>query len=84
MNVIGTAGPTIFMTDDSASERGALRSVFPECRLLLCTFHVTKAVGDWLGRQSMATADREACHNLLKELMYCATATEFANTLYVD
>lgn len=71
------------MTDDSASERGALRSVFPQCKLLLCSFHVIKAVGEWLGRQTMSGSEKESCHGFLKQLMYCTTSTEFEQTLYV-
>ena len=34
-------GPAVMMTD--GAERDAIAEVWPECRLLLCTFHVLKA-----------------------------------------
>ena len=36
------------MTDDCQAERNALSAVWPEARLLLCTFHVLQAVWRWL------------------------------------
>lgn len=44
----GTKGPKIFMSDDSAAERSALHSVFPESILLLCIFHVLQATWRYL------------------------------------
>lgn len=44
----GRRGPVCVMTDDSRSERAALSAIWPEARLLLCTFHVLQAVWRWL------------------------------------
>ena len=44
----GSAGPQILMTDDSASERNALHSVWPDATRLLCVFHVLQATWRWL------------------------------------
>lgn len=33
------AGPTLFLTDELASQREALRKVWPNARQLLCLFH---------------------------------------------
>lgn len=40
--------PQIVMTDDSTAERNALRTIFPDARLLLCAFHVCQAFWRWL------------------------------------
>ena len=32
-------GPPIIMTDDSFTERNAIRTVWPDAQLLLCVFH---------------------------------------------
>lgn len=40
--------PDIVMTDDSTAERNALRTIFPNARLLLCAFHVCQAFWRWL------------------------------------
>lgn len=39
-----TYGPQLFMTDDSAAERNALKSVWPHATLLLCIFHVLQVL----------------------------------------
>lgn len=44
----GEGQPKIFMTDDSLAERKALKSVFPQSKLLLCLFHVLQAMWRWL------------------------------------
>ena len=36
--------PQLIMTDDADALRGALRIVFPQSRLLLCSFHVLQAI----------------------------------------
>jgi len=36
-------GPKVYMSDDSAAERGALCNVFPESKFLLCIFHILQA-----------------------------------------
>ena len=40
--------PSIFMTDDSESERQAIADVWPNSERLLCLFHVAQAVWRWL------------------------------------
>lgn len=42
------AFPAIFMTNDCAANRNALSKIFPQSKLLLCTFHVPQAVWRWL------------------------------------
>lgn len=36
------------MTDDSAAERSALKTLWPSSRLLLCSFHVLQKEWGWL------------------------------------
>lgn len=40
--------PKNFMTDNSAAEIEAIKSVWPESQNLLCIFHVLQAVWRWL------------------------------------
>lgn len=40
--------PQAFMTDNSASEKAALRTIWPEASQLLCHFHVAQAEWRWL------------------------------------
>lgn len=44
----GKSYPSVFMTDDSAAERNAIKTVFPDSALLLCSFHVMQTVWRWL------------------------------------
>ncbi|CAI6369766.1 unnamed protein product [Macrosiphum euphorbiae] len=44
----GNEVPIGFMTDDSAAERSALKTLWPSSRLLLCSFHVLQKEWGWL------------------------------------
>ena len=65
-------GPLIAMTDDSSAERNALRSVWSDTRLLLCTFHFLQRKWTWLhdGRNRIADKDRAFLINKTKCLVY--------------
>ena len=60
------------MTDDSSAERNALRSVWSDTRLLLCTFHFLQRKWTWLhdGRNRIADKDRAFLINKTKCLVY--------------
>lgn len=45
------------MTDDSAPEKKALKSVWPESLQLLCQFHVAQAEWRWLFSNSEVQKD---------------------------
>jgi hypothetical protein len=47
--------PKIFMTDDSAAEKSALRAVWPQSMQFLCHFHLAQAEWRWL------ISDKERC-----------------------
>ena len=53
-------GPSIIMTDDSSSERGALKTFWKRAYLLLCTFHFLQRKWTWLydGKNRITKADR--------------------------
>ena len=51
----GNGYPEIFMTDDSAAERGALQQEFPESTLLLCIFHFLQVIKMYTHRHSKYT-----------------------------
>ena len=66
------AGPSLFITDDSKAERGALRRAFPEATLLLCTFHLLQAVWRWLrcNEHGISKIDRQAFYAVVKDMLY--------------
>ncbi|XP_043199331.1 uncharacterized protein LOC122369031 [Amphibalanus amphitrite] len=79
----GRRGPLCFMTDDCQAERNALSAVWPEARLLLCTFHVLQAVWRWLhnGKHGIDKQHRQAIMALAKQLVYANNEAEIATTM---
>ena len=75
----GESGPENIITDDSDSERKSLASVWPQSRLLLCTFHVLQATWRWLWASQHRIELKERPHllKLLRGLMYASTENEF-------
>ncbi len=65
-------GPPIFMTDDSAAERNAIRTVWPNSQLLLCAFHFLQSNWTWLhdGSNQVNNADRKVLISAIKSLVY--------------
>ena len=75
----GSSGPENILTDDSEAERKSLASVWPQSRLLLCTFHVLQATWRWLwaSQHQIQLKDRPHLLKLLRGLMYAETEEEF-------
>lgn len=59
-------GPSLVMTDDSNTEKGALKSVWPSSKQLLCTFHFLQRRWTWLyeGKNCIQHQDRSTLLNL--------------------
>ena len=74
----GARGPLVAMSDDCAALRAALQKVFPECRQLLCSFHVLQAVWRWLcGRHSGVGLDhRQEALQRVRALLHAPTEQE--------
>ncbi|KAJ2952467.1 hypothetical protein O0L34_g6778 [Tuta absoluta] len=70
--------PKIAMTDDSSAERNALRTVFPNTRLLLCIFHVNQALWRWLwqSEHDVSKEDRQSVMKKFRIVMYADTMQE--------
>ncbi|KAF0683893.1 Uncharacterized protein FWK35_00034858, partial [Aphis craccivora] len=68
----GRGEPLVIMTDDSSAERNALKSVFPHSNLLLCIFHVLKAMWRWLwdSKHDIANQDRKHLMKLFRSIAY--------------
>lgn len=60
------------MTDDCSAERSALQDIFPEARLLLCTFHVCQALWRWLWdkEHNIDKADRPNIMGNFQKVLY--------------
>jgi len=71
----GTAGPAVFMTDDSAAERGALQDVFPDSTLLLCAFHILQAYWRflWDHKTGVKQQYRQQLFSILKAMLYASS-----------
>ena len=76
-------GPQVFMTDDCLAERNALSSAWPQSVLLLCIFHVLKAVWTWLwdSKHSIATSDRAVLINVFRQVLYAENESDLADRL---
>ena len=66
------SGPTLCMTDDCGTEKGALRSVWPNSIQLLCIFHFLQRRWTWLyeGKNKIQQQDCVTLINLVKTLVY--------------
>ncbi|XP_067951719.1 uncharacterized protein [Watersipora subatra] len=75
----GLVGPTLFMVDDSKAEHAAINTVFPESRVLLCTFHIQQAVWRWLwnSHNRIHLRDRNTCMELFRRLLYSDSESEY-------
>jgi hypothetical protein len=71
-------GPQVIMTDDSSTERAALSNVWPNARLLLCTFHFLQRRWTWLydAKNKILHEHRIQLMTKVKQLLYSTTETE--------
>ncbi len=62
--------PEVFMTDNSAAEKGALTIAWPNAKQLLCHFHVQQAEWDWLLKlkNGVETDQRKPLMNAFKKV----------------
>ena len=74
----GIMGPTMFITDDSEAERGALRAVWPNSVQLLCIFHYLQSWWTWLWdrKHGIDKEDRYPIMLLVRKLVYNSNETE--------
>ena len=76
-------GPQVFMTDDCLAERNALSCAWPHSVLLLCIFHVLKAVWAWLwdSKHNIAAPDRVLLINLFRQVLYAENEADLSDRL---
>ncbi|XP_065211061.1 uncharacterized protein LOC135839111 [Planococcus citri] len=74
----GKKTPAMILTDNSAAERSALRSVFPGAILLLCIFHILQAVWRylWKAENHVEKSDKNNLFNMFKKLLYSKTEAD--------
>ena len=78
-----SAGPQLFMTDDSDSLRNALRKTWPSAELLLCIFHILQAQWNWLweAKHGVEKHDRPILLNLFRNVLYAESEDDMSNQL---
>ena len=78
-------GPELFLTDEQASQREALRQVWPNARLLLCLFHYLQRWWRWLWerKQGVDLEDRKEIMQLIRILVYASSPLELSE-IYHD
>lgn len=78
-NAFGGQGyPKIFLTDNSAAEINALKSVWPKSTSLLCIFHVMQAVWRWLwdSKNNINKDHRTSMMQEFRQILYADTIEE--------
>ena len=72
-------GPVIFMTDDADGEINALKTVWPEAKLLLCVWHVLNAVWRWLwqAKHGITMKYRRILFKRYKSILYAKTEMDY-------
>ena len=73
--------PSLIMTDDSNTEKAALKAIWPKAVELLCTFHFLQRRWTWLfeGSNKIKHEDRSTLLNLVKKLVYAKTDEALQN-----
>ena len=68
-------GPTLFLTDELASQRETLRKVWSNARQLLCLFHYLQRWWKWLweAKQGVNIDDRKIIMEFVCKLVYAET-----------
>lgn len=75
----GKEGPSIVMTDATGTEITALKSVFPNAKMLLCVFHVLQTVFRWILKANEISESREkwqAIYSDVKRMVYSTDKKE--------
>ena len=69
------------MTDNADAEINALKTVWPESKLLLCVWHVLNAVWRWLwqGNHQIGKDDRPYLLKKFRSILYAKTEAEYDN-----
>lgn len=76
--------PDIFLTDNDLKERRPLSDAFPSSTLLLCQFHVMKAVWSWLcnKKHGIETTQRQELYFLFKRVLNSKSEDEAKNNYH--
>ncbi len=71
-------GPLVIITDNCSSERVPLHSVWPKTTVLLCMFHVLKAIWKWLydKKNNITMTDRQILLEEIKSVVYAETSEQ--------
>lgn len=75
--------PSVIVTDDDMVERNVLKKQWPNSVLLLCTFHVLKAVWKWLSlvKNNIEKADRQLLYTLFRNILLSKTQVKMEENL---
>jgi len=80
----GQGFPSVFLTDNDLKEREPLQHLFPQSRLLLCQFHMLKAVWAWLcdSKHGVSRDDRQEVYMAFKSALYAPTEQELCEKFH--
>jgi len=79
----GEAGPSLFLTDELATQREALGKVWPDSRQLLCLFHYLQRWWRWLweAKQGVNMDDRKDIMQFIRKLVYAETSEDLGRIM---
>lgn len=79
----GQEFPSVVMMDDAAAQKKAIRSIWPQSTILLCSFHVAQAYWRWLMKKEheVAITDRDNQMKLFQLAMYATDKADFASVI---
>jgi len=72
--IFGHGTPQVFLTDNDLKERQPLQKLFLHARLLLCQFHMLKAVWAWLC--DVSAGDRQEVYMAFKDVLLASNEME--------
>ena len=77
-------GPSLFMTDDDAAEKGALQEQWPDSTQLLCIFHFLQAMWRWLwdGKHEIKKDDRKHLMSYMQNMVFAESKDQLED-IYV-
>jgi hypothetical protein len=75
----GKVSPISFRIDDSRAEYNAVKRIWPDSKIYLCTFHVLQSVWRWLweSKNKISKEDRQELMFLFRQMLYAPNEIEF-------
>ncbi|KAF0706194.1 zinc finger SWIM domain-containing protein 3-like [Aphis craccivora] len=69
----------VFVTDKDMKERTVIKSLFPQCRLVICLFHTLRTFNREITCEKLGITpdERDASKSIIEKLCYCKSEKEY-------